>query len=92
MSNIKAEFMAVYQGIRIAIRNGYRKLEIEGDSNLVIQTITKLNHGKSWEQVAKSWRTIGIIQDSKEAMKNIEYKVIHHVRWEGNKPTNYLEN
>jgi len=47
MSNNEAEFMAAYQGINIAIRNGYRKLEIEGDSNLVIGTIKKLNHGKS---------------------------------------------
>ena len=54
MSNNEAKFMAAYQGIRIAIRNGYMKLEIEGDSNLVIETIRKLNHGKSWEQVAKS--------------------------------------
>lgn len=41
MSNNEAEFMAAYQGIRVAIRNGYLKLEIEGDSNLVIETIKK---------------------------------------------------
>lgn len=92
MSNNESEFMAVYQGIRIAIRNGYMKLDIEGDSNLVIETIRKLNHGKSLEQVAKSWRTVGLIQDLEESMKRIEYKVIHHVRREGNKPADYLAN
>ena len=51
MSNNVVEFMVAYQGIWIAIRNGYGKLEIEGDSSLVIETIRKLNHGKSWEQV-----------------------------------------
>lgn len=61
MSNNEAEFMAGCQGIKIAIRNGNRKLKIEGDSNLAIETIRKLNDGKAWEQVAKSWRTAGLI-------------------------------
>ena len=43
MSNNEAEFMATYQGLKIAKRNGYRKLEIEGDSALVINTIKKIN-------------------------------------------------
>lgn len=49
MSNNGAELMAVYQGIRITIRNGYTKLEIKGDSNLVIEILRKLNNGKDWE-------------------------------------------
>jgi len=49
MSNNEVELMVVYQGIRIAIRNGYAKVEIEGDSNLVIQMLKKLNNGKDWE-------------------------------------------
>lgn len=92
MSNNETKFMAVYQGIKIAIRNGYRKLEIEGDSNLVIETIRKLNYGKSWEQMAKSWRTASLVQDLEESMKCIKYKVILHVRHEGNRPTDYLAN
>lgn len=46
MSNHEAELMAVYQGIRITIRNGYTKLEIEGDSQLVVEILRKLNDGK----------------------------------------------
>lgn len=92
ISNNEVKFMAAYQGIRIAIRNGYMKLEIEADSDLVIETIRKLNHGKSWERVAKSWRMAGLIQDLEESMKHIEYKVIHHVRREGNRPADYLAN
>eukprot|EP00253_Pinus_taeda_P003542 PITA_03542 len=92
MSNNEAEFSAAYQGIRIAIRNGYMKLEIEGDSNLVIETIRKLNNGEAWEQVLKSWRTAGLIQDLAETIKRIEYKVIHHVRREGNRAADFLAN
>lgn len=68
------------------------KLYIEGDSNLVIETIRKLNNWKAWEQVAKSWRMVGLIQDLTESMNYIEYKVIHHVRREGNRAVDHLAN
>lgn len=84
--------MAAYQGLKIAIRNGYRKVEIEGDSALVTSTIKKLIYGKLWEQVAKSWRTAGLVQEIEEILKGIEYKITSHVRREGNKPTDFLAN
>lgn len=46
--------MVVYQGLRIAIRNGYNNLGIEGNSKLVIDILRKLINGKAWEKVAKS--------------------------------------
>lgn len=92
MSNNEAELMAVYQGIRIAIRNGYTKLEIEGDSQLVVEILRKLNNGKDWEEVAKSWRTAGLIQDLADIMKHIDYKIITHVRRDGNKAADILSN
>lgn len=92
MSNNEAEFMAAYQGLKIAIRNGYRKLEIEGDSTLVIDTIKKLIQGKRWEQVVKSWRTTSIVQEIEETLKKNEYKIISHVKREGNKPADCLAN
>ena len=49
MTNNEAELWAVHQGLRIAARNGYRNLELEGDSQLVIEMIRKLNNGKNWE-------------------------------------------
>eukprot|EP00253_Pinus_taeda_P018004 PITA_18004 len=61
MTNNEAEFMAVYQGLKIARRNGYRKLEIEGDSTMVINAIRQLIQGKSWEKVVKSWRSASTV-------------------------------
>lgn len=52
MSNNEVELMAIYQGLRIVIRNGYNNLEVEGDSKLVIEMLRKLNNGKGWEKVA----------------------------------------
>eukprot|EP00253_Pinus_taeda_P017009 PITA_17009 len=63
MTNNDAEFWVIHQGLRIAIRNGYRNLEIEGDSQMAIEILKKLNNGKNWEQVTNSWRTAGIVQE-----------------------------
>lgn len=49
MTNNEAEMMVAYQGIKIAIRNGYRNLEIEGDSQIVTGMLRKLDNGKDWE-------------------------------------------
>eukprot|EP00253_Pinus_taeda_P031603 PITA_31603 len=47
MTNNEAELWAVHQGLRIAARNNYRNLEIEGDSQVVIEMIRKVNNGKN---------------------------------------------
>jgi len=84
--------MAVYQGLKIARRNGYRKIEIEGDSTLVVDTIRKLIQGKKWEKVVKSWRSASIVRDIVEMLTGIDFKITSHVRREGNKPADCLAN
>jgi len=92
MRNNKAELMAVRQGLQIAIRNSYNNLEVEGDSQLVVQILKKLNNGASWDKVSKSWRTANLIQDLEIILKRFEYITIKHVRREANKITDFLEN
>eukprot|EP00253_Pinus_taeda_P015705 PITA_15705 len=92
MTNNEEEFMAVYQGLKIARRNGYRKLEIEGDSTMVINAIRQLIQGKSWEKVVESWRSASTVRDIGELLKNIDFMITSHVRREGNKPADCLAN
>ena len=92
MTNNEAELWAVHQGLRITVRNSYRNLEIEGDSQVVVEMLRKLNNGKKWEQIAGSWRTTGIVQDMEELLKRIDYKIINHVRRKGNKVADFLAN
>eukprot|EP00253_Pinus_taeda_P006223 PITA_06223 len=92
MKNSEAELWAVHQGLRIAARNGYRNLELEGDSQLVIEMIRKLNNGKNWEQIVSSWRTAGIVQDIGEILKSFYYLIINHIRRKGNKAADFLAN
>lgn len=92
MTNNEAELWVVHQGLRIAVRNMYMNLEIEGDSQMTIEMLKKLNDGKSLEQVARSWRTATIIQDIEELLGRIEYKIFSHVRRKGNRAADLLAN
>lgn len=42
--------------------------------------------------MAKSWRTAGLVQDMANILKHIEYKIIIHVKREGNKAAYFLAN
>jgi len=92
MTNNEAELWAVHQGLRIAIRNGYRNLEIEGDSQIVIEILKKLNNGKNWEQITTSWRTAGIVEEMADLLKRIDYKICNHVKRKGNRAADFLAN
>ena len=45
MTNNEAEFWALHQGLRIAVRNGYTNLEITGDSQSAVDMLRRLNNG-----------------------------------------------
>jgi len=92
MKNNEAELWAVHQGLRTTIRNGYRNLEIEGDSQIVIDMLRKLNNGKNWEQIANSWRTAGIVQELEDLIRRIDYKFFNHVKRKGNQAVDFLAN
>lgn len=92
MTNNEAELWAVYQGLCIAIRNGYSNLEIVGDSRLVIDMLRKLRDGQCWDHVAKSWRTAAIVKDVEEVLRRIEYTTISHVLREGNRAADLMAN
>ena len=92
ISNNEVEFTTVGQGLRIAIRLGYKNVEVEGDSSLVINTVRKLNNGTSWDKLSQSWRTTRLIQEIGDLIHKFNYLIIRHVRTEGNKAANFLAN
>eukprot|EP00253_Pinus_taeda_P033746 PITA_33746 len=92
MTNNEAELWVVQQGLRIVIHNGYKNLEIEGDSQMAIEILKKPNNKNNWEQVTNSWRTAGIIQEIAELMKGVEYNIFKHVKRNGNRAADFLAN
>lgn len=53
-SNNEAEFHALNRGIEISISKGYHKLQIEGDSMLVIETLKQIQQGVPAKKLSKS--------------------------------------
>jgi len=92
MSNNETKLMVVCQGLKIAIRNGYNKLEVEGDSLMVIQALRKLNNGTSWDKVSRSWRTSSLIQELESILGRFDYLNIRHARREANEVADFLAN
>lgn len=74
------------------IRNGYRNLEIEGDSQIVIDMLRKLNNRKNWEQISTSWRTARIVQELEDLIRRIDYKIFNHVKRKWNQAADFLAN
>lgn len=50
------KFMALEQGIHITIREGFRWLQIEGDSVIAIQCAQKIMNGQPLSKKVKSWQ------------------------------------
>lgn len=91
-SNNETEFTAAGYGLRIVVRFGYKHVEVEGDSSLVINTMRKLNNGTPWDKISQSWRIACVIQGIGELILKFNYLVIRHVRREENKATDFLAN
>jgi hypothetical protein len=54
-TNNAVELMGLLQGLQIAIARHSHKLILEGDSQIVIQLITKILHGENPQKISPSW-------------------------------------
>ena len=73
----------MHQGLLLAIRLGYKMLVIEGDSQLVMNTLKKLNQGTKWGKLSQRWHTSSHVQGLEDTNKKFDYIIITHVRREG---------
>lgn len=65
---------------------------IEGDSNLVIDALKKLNYNSSSEKISHGWRIALFVQNIGEILPWFDYIIPSHVRREGNKAVYFLVN
>ena len=83
-TNNEAEISTVKLGLDIAKREHYNRLEIEGDFAMVTGILKKLLQGMNWESITKSWRKTRLIQEIQQKIKQRDYVITMHVRWQGN--------
>lgn len=91
-SNNSAELEGLWQGLCLAQIHNYFPIEIEGDSQILINMVNQLLMGFSSSKVADSWRLMArldLIADWLQQHRAISFK---HVKRFGNKVANLLAN
>jgi hypothetical protein len=62
-TNNVAELTGLLQGLQQALALGNHNIILEGDSQIVIQLITKILHGGHPHKISPSWRLAGLLED-----------------------------
>lgn len=90
--NNEAELYALKRGMEIAKRESFQRLEMEGDSNLAIEMVKKIQQGTTWEKISQIWRTTQLVKEIRNLIRRIDYIVPTHVRRLGNMAVDNLSN
>jgi ribonuclease HI len=91
-TNNAAELTGLLHGLQAAIDNHFHKITLEGDSQIIIQLITKILHGENPLKISPSWRLSGLLEDF-GALHSPNLTIIpSHVKREANKVADCLEN
>jgi hypothetical protein len=62
-TNNVAELLSLIRGLQVATHNQYHQVIVEGDSQIIIQLITKILHGEHPRRISPSWRLSGFLED-----------------------------
>jgi ribonuclease HI len=87
-----AELTGLLQGLQAAIDNHFHKLILEGDSQIVIQLITKILHGENPMKISPSWRLSGLLEGFRALLRTNLSIIPSHVKREANRVADCLAN
>lgn len=91
-TNNAVELESLWQGLRISKTGNLLPLEVEGDSQILIEAAIRIQSGSSATKIASSWRPLSRLEQIEEWLKtprNISFK---HIRRTANKVADRLAN
>jgi len=91
-TNNVSELTSLLQGLRTAATLHSHKIILEGDSQIIIQLITKILHGGNPQKISPRWRLSEILKDFKRILKDNISIIPSHVKRGENGVVDYLEN
>jgi len=91
-TNNVAELTSLLRGLQIAIQHQDHRLIIEGDSQVIIQLISKILNGKPPRRISPSWRLSGLLEDFGEFIHPNLTLIPSHIKRNANKVVDYLTN
>jgi ribonuclease HI len=91
-TNNVAELTSLVRGLQSAVLHQFHRLIIEGDSQVIIQLISKILHGKPPCRISPSWRLSGLLEDFSDINNPNLTLIPSHVLREANKVADHLAN
>jgi ribonuclease HI len=90
--NNAVELMGLLQGLHVAIARHSHQLIVEGDSQIVIQLITKILHGENQQKISPSCRLFGLLEEFRGLLRANLSIIPSHVKREANRVADCLKN
>jgi ribonuclease HI len=92
ITNNEAKLWILLRGIKVATKHNFNKIIVEGDSQIIIQLITKILHGEHPLKISPSWRLSRLLEDFVSLVWPYLTIIPSHVKRDTNKVVNCLEN
>ena len=86
------ELEGLINGLNWVVKIGKTPLVVEGDLQIIINIVHRLQSGASTSQVSKNWRWEGRLCALRKILVGHEAILLSHVKWAGNKVENSLTN
>ena len=91
-TNNDVEFTALEQGLRLLIRLGKGLVIVEGDSQLAITTLRKIQHGMKLSKAVKHWRLVAVTEIMAQHLASLSSIILQAVRRKANALADCLAN
>lgn len=91
-TNSAAELEGLWKGICIAEINNFFPLEVEGDSQVLIEVAIWIQSGSSVEKIASSWWLLSRLEQIEEWFRALRSITFKHIQRITNKVADRLEN
>jgi len=91
-TNNNAELWGLLNGLRIARANGLTKLIVEGDSQLIINILSRMLNGVHPDRLAPSWRLSLGLQILSDLLQPDQAIIPSHIRGKANQVADELAN
>jgi ribonuclease HI len=91
-TNNVAELTGLLQGLQKALGHTSHNIILEGDSQIVIQLITKILHGGQPHKISPSWRLAGLLEDFQSLLRRNINVIPSHIKRKANTVADLLAN
>lgn len=91
-TNNAAELEGLWRGLKIAQKQRYTPLIVEGDSQIIINMASKIQQGSETQKVSRSWRMVSRLELLQLLLRDNKAISLKHIGREGNKLADFLAN